>query len=1355
MVVHLGMDNSGFARKLTESSNSLKSFKRSIGLMEKQLNTNNALIKYANGGAAAFKAYGAKANTLNGLIQQQSLFQAKLANDFERSKTATGALTDQSYRLAAQYQDGQTKLATYRGELAQTVREQYSQYGLTARLGQGLTKISQGLGRVSSATRGMTTALGAGFVQATRSAVSFENGMKTIQALISDDIPANKMTSTMDQLSNAVKKYATEYGISTGDVIEGMTEMIRRGYDVNQTMAAMPHVLEASKASGEGFGTVMHATTAILEQFNLKAEDTQRVTDSLTFVANKTASDFSSLGVAMEYVGPMAATAGISLEETASAIGLLSQRGIEGEKAGTNLRNILTALVKPTKSQAVAFEKMGISLEEFRAGNLSLADVLDLARVNTEGLTGAQKAALYSQAVGKTGQAGFNALIAQGGDALRRLTQETNNAKGATKRMSDQMMESSENQLKKAQAELEVLGIEIGSKLLPNINNLLKEGVKVIDWFKDLSPATQDMILKFALGAAAISPFTGALSLLTGVTGKTLSGIASMAGKVKSIKALLNVSREATGAAQGIALLGESATGATGAVGDLAGKAGLLGALFTPTGALVAGGVLAAAVIGYFAQKAIDARKRAEEWGTAVNSTQAVELQGFKNKVDETNHAMTEFGSGAVKDIENVRKAFKGLTDEITKLADKDLAKKVKLAEKLGISQETINTLTNQTEQVKNNVQQMSDEVINIYKNASEQHRQLTAEEKAVVLANQNELIKTQLSLMKYSSNEKIAITKAMNGQLDELNDSQISKAKKVVEGWIKDENKAYKERKSNLQKLYDDIRGEDEAALKAREEIRTKMQTLEAEHNAKMDAYGEKWVKIQQKLTETALSKSTSEAQKAILDQMKRNANELGLSYDELVNKFSNASSKIQEESELWAKTTEKTTAAGKLANTQWNAMVWDSKTGKVKTNAQEEIQKALQAEGGWEAMKFVVKEANLKTNAKIAIGEALVATGQWNNLKPEDKKLITDGKPAIEAILNSKEMLEVWNAMPEQVKKILGDSENFLNSAEVAQHALDAWNLMTPTQQKLMVEDLASGNIETVRRAVETLTGKTLPIEATNNTALPAQEAQNTIDAVRQYQSVYINAKNNTQGEANAASAAINSVKQNKAADINATDVTGGAVTSAKWQLSTVPGQTFTTITAIDNASGVISGIASKLASVTGNFIANVAAGRYARGTDHHPGGLAVVNDEGGPNYRELVTLPNGLSFIPKGRNVLFPLPKGSKVLRASMTKRLFPQYKDGVGYSKDSPLFKQMDAVQSVIIQSNQSSASAKQSDTSQVVSEIAILRDSLTELLEKILKKDNNVYLNGERMGQKLTDIQSDQEKLQQMLKGKFI
>ncbi|MGV8956326.1 hypothetical protein ACN9TB_00980 [Lactococcus lactis] len=54
----------------------------------------------------------------------------------------------------------------------------------------------------------------------------------------------------------------------------------------------------------------MSSSTAIFEQFGHKTNDTasmmkntQRVTDSLTFVANKTSAGFSDMGTAMEYVG--------------------------------------------------------------------------------------------------------------------------------------------------------------------------------------------------------------------------------------------------------------------------------------------------------------------------------------------------------------------------------------------------------------------------------------------------------------------------------------------------------------------------------------------------------------------------------------------------------------------------------------------------------------------------------------------------------------------------------------------------------------------------------------------------------------------------------------------------------------------------------------------------------------------------------------------------------------------------------------------------------------------------------------------------------------------------------------------
>jgi hypothetical protein len=82
-----------------------------------------------------------------------------------------------------------------------------------------------------------------------------------------------------------------------------------------------------------------------------------------------------------------------------------------------------------------------------------------------------------------------------------------------------------------------------------------------------------------------------------------------------------------------------------------------------------------------------------------------------------------------------------------------------------------------------------------------------------------------------------------------------------------------------------------------------------------------------------------------------------------------------------------------------------------------------------------------------------------------------------------------------------------------------------------------------------------------------------------------------------------------------------------------------------------------------------------RDAAGTAFHPGGPALVNDQLGPIYQELVHLPNGLSFIPSGRNVLIPdLPRGSSVLNAAETQKLFPHYAEGSGSLLARPILDQ---------------------------------------------------------------------------------
>ncbi|MBW3349602.1 lytic transglycosylase [Limosilactobacillus reuteri] len=75
------------------------------------------------------------------------------------------------------------------------------------------------------------------------------------------------------------------------------------------------------------------------------------------------------------------------------------------------------------------------------------------------------------------------------------------------------------------------------------------------------------------------------------------------------------------------------------------------------------------------------------------------------------------------------------------------------------------------------------------------------------------------------------------------------------------------------------------------------------------------------------------------------------------------------------------------------------------------------------------------------------------------------------------------------------------------------------------------------------------------------------------------------------------------------------------------------------------------------------------YKTGTQNHPGGLALVNDQDGDIYRESYELPNGeQGLFPAKRNFLTYLPAGTKVKTATNTANelanMVPKYAGGIG-------------------------------------------------------------------------------------------
>ena len=1367
MYIELGLDVSQFNPTLNGAKNAVKYFQNNVRSLDSTLKGNEK-----NAGLLQ-----AKYKTLGQAIDSQRKVLDEMKKSFDKLDPGTAKFD----KAAADIQRENAKLAAMENQLRgvekalKDVGRENSWAGKMDKLGDTFKRGGEKLRAMGDAMKPVSTALTAGFALSTKKAIDFESQMNTTKSLLADTIPtADELNSTTQKLGESSKGWAKQYGISTSSINEGMQEIIKKGFDANQTIAAMPAILDAAKASGDDFNVVMNASTNILRQFGLEAKDTNRVTDSLTYVANKTSAGFSDMGLAMEYIGPVAHSLGMSIEETSAAIGLLSDNGIAGEKAGTALRGALSKLLKPSKSNANAMRELGFSVEEFQSGALKLPDIIDRIKESTKGWTDAEKSSAIARAFGVEAQTGMNALINQGGDALRKLTKETENARGYTKKLADELSKSSKNGVERFKSSLEVLQINIGQKLLPLLTPLLEKANEFIEWLDKAPESTQKLVLGFggflALGYPLLN-MLGNASTGLGYLFKGGSKVASLFSKG------LSLGKAGTEAAE----LGTQ-------VAETAGKTGLLktalAGLTSPVSLLVGGTALLAYGLAYLANEKDKARIKAEEFGSTLDDVQRGELRSFQKTVDETSTAVANFGTHA-GDVEKVSGAFKKLYDEIVAGAEKANQRVQELATKWGLSEEDVARAKEKNAQMVSNTEAMMNQINEIYQRHNGDASKFSQEEKEIILNNQNEMIKAKLSMMDLSAEQQKAALQALNGDIRSLNETQLKHTRDVLKQALDEEKQLYETSKSELKELLDGKAIDQETYNK-------KMQTLEANHTQTMEALGSKYYQVMKAMDEEWKTRTRSNTGNNYWEEAKKILEEYGLSYEEIGKKAAEASQKVGNSHSILANYTSEMSKEVKEANDAWSLLVGNiNENGnfEVKSNVKEVIGEAAKSAEGWEQLQFIAKTADINSNARVTIAEALVESGKWKDMTLEEKQVIVKNQAGLQAIFDSETHLKTWNSMPAEVKELLMKNADIMNKAEEASKALSNYEALKPKQKELLANDESVRNA--VARSTDTLTtwnattpftkdlkadptnvlnngqlsidkitawnfasAETKSLDAVDNTSVAVGSAILSVNSPKQEAPIDLFAADQTGGVRNETSGAINAIKQYNPVNILAKNSTSDTVSDVKTGVNGIQDKTVT-INAQDNASGVLSGIKSWIDSVTGNFFTNIFASKHAHGTNYHPGGLAIVNDQRNSNYKEMVTLPNGRSFIPQGRDFLLPLPKGSKVLRADKTRRLMremgiPKYASGIGIPSDAKFLREMEEAQRNI--TIQTTSVQNGQDTDKIVSEMAILRASLEKILTAILNKDTNAYLDSSKVTDIITKTQKEREKMLLRMKG---
>ena len=333
-----------------------------------------------------------------------------------------------------------------------------------------------------------------------KTAASFEKSMSRVRAV------TEGATAQFAELNKTASDLGGRTEFTAKQVADGMTFLGLAGFNASEVMRVMADTVDLAAAGNIDLSRAADISTNILKGFQLQVEDTSRVLDVMATTATNSNTNINQLGEAMKFAAPVATAAGLSIEQTAAAVGILSNNGIQATLAGTGMRIILASLLSPAKKARDALKRLNVEIAFNEDGSLNL--VTTLKRLRDANLSAADAFAIFQ----RRGASSALALVNQI-DEFENLTEKNEDAKGSLTEMAGIMRDNLEFATVKLTSALDKLARAFGEPLLAPLK-------KVALFFADLADRVADFIIDHPMVAKVVLGTIAALgALLLGLGG--------------------------------------------------------------------------------------------------------------------------------------------------------------------------------------------------------------------------------------------------------------------------------------------------------------------------------------------------------------------------------------------------------------------------------------------------------------------------------------------------------------------------------------------------------------------------------------------------------------------------------------------------------------------------------------------------------------------------------------------------------------------------------------------------------------------------------------------------------------------
>lgn len=413
---------------------------------------------------------------------------------------------------------------------------------------------AEGLGHTMSTALGSATgflaaqagqaAMSQGFSLLIGNAMNFEKSLNGVAA---------STGATTEQMA-AMRKEALQIGADTSksasEAVVAMGELAKAGMSIDTILAgAGRSAVQLSEATGVAVPTAAVLMSNAMNVFSKDGMTAAQVADLLAQTAVASAIDVNDLGLAMAAGGTSAAAAGLSMNDFATAIGIMGNQGIRGSDAGTSMKSMLAGLTPVTDKAVGSMKALGFSAFDAQGNFKSMPDIIANLQKSMAGLTEEQKASTLEMWFGSDGIRAATILLNQGTVGWDKFTAAVAQSPTVAEQ-SKKRMEGLAGSIEILKGSIETVSIVFGTlflgllakgvtliteavnAVLPLVAALLSfEGTKaVLDGlgasFDFITGHTETMIVAITAATIVIAPF--AIALAVTMVGALYSAIAAL-----------------------------------------------------------------------------------------------------------------------------------------------------------------------------------------------------------------------------------------------------------------------------------------------------------------------------------------------------------------------------------------------------------------------------------------------------------------------------------------------------------------------------------------------------------------------------------------------------------------------------------------------------------------------------------------------------------------------------------------------------------------------------------------------------------------------------------------------------------